>query len=99
MLKSRYFTEKITKKSSDRGIGDHYSLREVQELANEDPDYKDLSNEQIQSLKNALQEHRDVLKAGARPTNHSAAQDVRRTTTRIGEEVSTFLLSVCGTLD
>lgn len=61
-------------------------------LANEDPSYQDLSKEQIQSLKDALQEHRDVMKMGARPSNNSAQQDVRITAARIGADVSPLLL-------
>jgi len=56
-------------------------------MANSDDAYRNLTEEDKTRLKEELQKYRALKRTGARPSNISASQDIRRITERVTKEV------------
>lgn len=67
--------------------GHRATLQELQRMGRDDPNLKDMSTSQEQVLIDALVEHRDFKRIGARPSNRAAALDTRFAVDKLNTEV------------
>ncbi|KAF8344691.1 hypothetical protein F5887DRAFT_850888, partial [Amanita rubescens] len=70
-----------------RGLGDRYSLADIQKRVDEDEGLKELSKDDKAELIKELQEYRDLKKKGARISNNAAAQDMKHMMQKISIEL------------
>jgi hypothetical protein len=71
----------------DLPVGERVKVAELRNLVAEDPAFQNLSTELEEEMKQAVLDHRELKKVGARPTNKSAAQDYRGQLTQMNFEV------------